>query len=180
MYNKIIQAQDILVSIDMPRKQQNEMSALTLLALASIKEDTRWADAKNVWIGIREIKDFMNSNYGKSYAENTRETIRKDVIHQFRDGAIIEDNGLATNSPKYKYRLTKEFFELIKNYGQGNYWIVSLCNYMEKYESLKSLYSSKKAMKQMPVKINDKNFSFSSGKHNSLQKAIIEEPYMLE
>ncbi len=27
----------------------------------------------------------------------------------------------------------------------------------------------------MPVKINDKEFTFSSGKHNQLQKAIIEE-----
>ena len=27
----------------------------------------------------------------------------------------------------------------------------------------------------MPVKINDKDFTFSPGKHNQLQKAIIEE-----
>ena len=30
-------------------------------------------------------------------------------------------------------------------------------------------------MQKMPVKINDQNFTFSPGKHNQLQKAIIEE-----
>ena len=30
-------------------------------------------------------------------------------------------------------------------------------------------------MKKMPVKINNKDFTFSPGKHNQLQKAIIEE-----
>ncbi len=36
-------------------------------------------------------------------------------------------------------------------------------------------YASKKTMQKMSVKINNSDFTFSPGKHNQLQKAIIEE-----
>ena len=37
------------------------------------------------------------------------------------------------------------------------------------------IYASKKKMTMMPVRINGADFQFSTGKHNELQKAIIEE-----
>ena len=46
---------------------------------------------------------------------------------------------------------------------------------MHYHQSLIEMYASKKKMSMMPVKINGQNFSFSPGKHNGLQKAIIEE-----
>ena len=42
-------------------------------------------------------------------------------------------------------------------------------------EKLIDIYASKKKMTMMPVQINGADFSFSAGKHNELQKAIIEE-----
>ena len=44
-----------------------------------------------------------------------------------------------------------------------------------RHDSLSDIYASKKRMQKMPVKINNKDFTFSPGKHNQLQKAIIEE-----
>lgn len=38
--SKIAEAQEILKALGLPSAQQNDMSALTLLALCSIKEDT--------------------------------------------------------------------------------------------------------------------------------------------
>ena len=43
------------------------------------------------------------------------------------------------------------------------------------HEKLIDLYTSKKKMTMMSVNINGENFIFSAGKHNELQKAIIEE-----
>lgn len=43
------------------------------------------------------------------------------------------------------------------------------------HPSLVETYASKREMIMMPVKINGQDFSFSPGKHNELQKAIIEE-----
>lgn len=111
------------------------------------------------------------SGYKKSYAENSRETFRKQAIHHFRNAAFIEDNGKSTNSPDYRYRLTEEFLAVIR--GNGTTEVVS--HFLSNHESLISIYASKKKFQKIPVTINGKDLSFSVGKHNELQKAIIEE-----
>lgn len=111
------------------------------------------------------------SGYKKSYAENSRETFRKQSIHHFRNAAFIEDNGKSTNSPDYRYRLTEEFLAVIR--GNGTAEVVS--HFLSNHESLISIYVSKKKFQKIPVTINGKDLSFSVGKHNELQKAIIEE-----
>lgn len=50
-----------------------------------------------------------------------------------------------------------------------------MTSFLEKHDSLSNLYASKKKMQKMPVRINNHDFTFSPGKHNQLQKAIIEE-----
>lgn len=47
--------------------------------------------------------------------------------------------------------------------------------FLHYHQSLIEMYASKKKMSMMSVKINGRDFSFSPGKHNELQKAIIEE-----
>lgn len=95
-------------------------------------------------------------------------------MHRFRTAALVEDNGKATNSPNYRYRLTDETLELLKHY-QSVGWHEISSRYMMYHERLVDIYASKKEMKMMPVKINGDDFKFSPGKHNELQKAIIEE-----
>lgn len=111
------------------------------------------------------------SGYKKFYAENSRGTFRKQAIHHFRNAAFIEDNGKSTNSPDYRYRLTEEFLDVIR--GNGTAEVVS--HFLSNHESLISIYASKKKFQKIPVTINGKDLSFSVGKHNELQKAIIEE-----
>ena len=43
------------------------------------------------------------------------------------------------------------------------------------YETLTALYASRKKMLKMPVRLNNHDFTFSPGRHNQLQKAVIEE-----
>ncbi|WP_305557848.1 BsuBI/PstI family type II restriction endonuclease [Methanobrevibacter sp. V74] len=167
-------AKEILKAIEMPERQQNDISAYTLLALSHVREHDNWSHATNDWIRIHDIIRFIDVNYDVQYAENSRETFRKQVIHQFRDAAIIEDNGKATNSPLYRYRLTEEFLKLIQTYDSTK-WDDSLNEFLSKHESLIDLYSSKRELLKKPVLINGKKFSFSPGSHNELQKQIIEE-----
>ena len=54
-------------------------------------------------------------------------------------------------------------------------WKESIKRYLCYHEKLIDLYASKKKMTMMPVNINGESFKFSAGKHNELQKAIIEE-----
>ena len=172
--DKIKEAKNILKAIGMPEKQQSDLCCYTLLAMANITNENNWPNAQNNWIRIHDIISFISEKYGITYAENSRETFRKQAMHTFRDAALIEDNGKATNSPNYKYRITKEKKKLIKSYNTI-YWKDELKKFSNNHESLISLYESKKKMTMMPVNINGQDFNFSVGKHNKLQKAIIEE-----
>jgi hypothetical protein len=171
---KLEEARRILSALDMPSTQQSDICCYTLLAMASIEEQTLWADTTNSWIRIHDIIQFIKNSYNFQYAENSRETFRKQALHHFRNAAIVEDNGLATNSPNYKYRLTEEFLSLIKTYG-SDIWESSLYDFKSTHTSLKETYASKKKIEKMPVMFNDIELTFSTGKHNQLQKAILEE-----
>lgn len=172
--SKLEDTKKLLAALRVPQKQQSDMCCYTLLAIAGLKNGDKWEDATNEWIRIHDVIAFTRDNYGVSYAENSRETIRKQAMHHFRNAAFIEDSGKATNSPNYRYRLTDEMLALIRSYG-GEGWNDELANFLSKHESLIELYSSKRDFNRIPVKINGVDFTFSTGKHNQLQKAIIEE-----
>lgn len=172
--SKLDEAEKILKSLKVPIKQRNNMCCYTLLALAGLRENEEWKAAGNEWIGIHEVIGFIRENYHVVYAENSRETFRKQAMHYFRDAAFIEDNGKATNSPNYCYRLTDEMAGLLQSYKTDN-WNKALCEFQKNHASLIELYASKKQLQKMPVKINNTELAFSAGKHNQLQKAIIEE-----
>jgi len=170
--NKLAAIKELLVRIGMPKRQQNDLCCYSLLALLHLKREDSWESASNDWIRIHDMIIFMNDSYGTTYAENTRESIRKDAMHHFRNAAIIEDNGKATNSPAYRYRVTDEFLLVVQNLALDTNF---LDKFIASHESLIEQYSSKKIVQRMPVKINGKDFTFSPGRHNQLQKAIIEQ-----
>lgn len=170
--DKIEKVRKLLKDIGMPKRQQADLCVLTILGMANLKKTTKWSMATNEWLRIHDIITFVNQNYDVSYAENSRETFRKQALHHFRTAAIVEDNGKATNSPDYRYRLTAEFVEILRKITRSE---EPLKAFKKNHQSLMEIYASKKAMEKMPVKINGKDFTFSTGKHNQLQKAIIEE-----
>lgn len=172
--DKIEETRDFLNRIGMPKAQQADICCYVILAMAGIKPDMQWKEATNEWIRIHDIIQFANSYYGTTYAENSRETFRKQALHHFRTAALVEDNGKVTNSPNYRYRLTEETLQMLRVRDTIE-WQPSLRRFLHYHQSLIEMYASKKKMSMMPVQINGQDFSFSPGKHNELQKAIIEE-----
>ncbi len=172
--DKISETREFLKNIGMPKQQQADICCYVILAMAGVKPEMSWNEATNEWIRIHDIIQFANIYYGTSYAENSRETFRKQALHRFRTAALVEDNGKATNSPNYRYRLTDETLQLIKNIN-SNALDAAMSRFLKYHDKLVDIYSSKKKMTMMPVKINGDDFKFSTGKHNELQKAIIEE-----
>lgn len=172
--DKINEARELLKMLGMPKTQQADICCYVLLAMAGIKPDTLWKDAGNEWIRIHDIIQFANIYYGSTYAENSRETFRKQALHHFRNAALVEDNGKATNSPNYRYRLTEETLQMVRTF-QTSEWQKSVSRFLEYHEKLVDMYASKKKMTMMPVRINGADFQFSIGRHNELQKAIIQE-----
>jgi hypothetical protein len=171
---KIKEAKELLRDLDVPVQQQSDLCALVILALARLQPNDEWILSTNHWIRIHDILLFIKQAYGITYAENSRETIRKQAIHHFRNAAFIEDNGAPTNSPNYRYRLTEEMLSLLKSF-QTMHWSSTKHSFLENHHSLINFYRSIKLMEKMPVKINGNELTFSPGKHNELQKLIIEE-----
>ncbi len=118
---RVKEAIGFLASIGLPREQQNERSALTLLALCDLRPRDPWSGAKAPLRRITEMMDWMLEQYGVRYAPNTRETIRRQSIHQFvQVGLVIEnpdDPRRPINSPKWCYQISAEALHLIRMIG---------------------------------------------------------------
>ena len=142
---------NILITLGVPEKQQNDLCCYVLLVMAKIYPKSKWECAQNEWIRIHDMMSYINMFYRETpYAENTRETVRKNALHHFRTAAFVEDNGLATNSPNYRYRLTEEFLNVLKNKGSEE----SVKTFLKKHESLKSIYASKKDKQKQALSVN--------------------------
>lgn len=179
--SKIAEAQEILKALGLPSAQQNDMSALTLLALCSIKEDTPWADATRTSQHItKEIMAFVNENYKADapYAPNTRETFRRQVLHQFIQAGVAnynpDDPSLPVNSPKAHYAITEEALEVAKSYGTKN-WDSRTQQFAVEYEILRDRYAAERDMHRIPLVIDGNEYYLSPGAHNEVQAAVVEE-----
>lgn len=76
---RVKEALSLLVAVGIPREQQNERSALTLLALANLAPRAPWKDASSPLRRITQMMGWMTEEYGVRYAPNTRETIRRQT-----------------------------------------------------------------------------------------------------
>ncbi|MFA5261701.1 MAG: BsuBI/PstI family type II restriction endonuclease [Candidatus Omnitrophota bacterium] len=177
---KIREAQQILNSLGLPKEQQNEMSALTLLALAGLKPKDIWQSATNESCTVtKDIMSFVSQYYKKEYAPNTRETFRRRVLHQFVQGHIVNYNpdnpSLPTNSPKAHYALTGEALNVIRAWGAKTY--KQLCKeFQAKYGSLNETYQNPRHYKQTPLHLSDGSvLQLSPGKHNQVQASVLKE-----
>ncbi len=117
---KVQDALVVLRALGFPRQQINERSALTLLALLDLKPATPWAKARDRLIGITPMMDFFAEHYGKMYKPNTRETVRRQTIHQFLDAGLVVINSdkpsRATNSPHSVYQIETGALALLRSF----------------------------------------------------------------
>src|SRR5713226_6290048 len=119
------EAREVLKSLGLPRAQQNERSSLTLLALAGLSEKKPWAKTQRPLLRIWDIMRWMKEKYSKEYAANSRETIRRQTVHQFEQARLIDRNpddpARPTNSGNTAYRLTEESAAVLRAYGTNDF-----------------------------------------------------------
>jgi len=105
---RIDEALEVLASLNVPREQQNERSALVLLALLGMTPRKKWSAATNPMLGITEMMDVVRDQFGKKYAPNTRETVRRFTVHQFVQMGLLVANPdnprRPVNSPANRYQ----------------------------------------------------------------------------
>ncbi len=171
-------ALQIIVSLGLPRAQQNERSALCLLALLNLAPGKAWTDAENPLMGITPIIDWVREHYDKEYAPNTRETIRRQTMHQFRDAGIALYNpdrpDRPVNSPKAVYQIEPAALALLRTFNTP-VWHDTLSTYLVDRETLVARYAMEREQNRVPVNIAPgKRIALSPGEHSELIRAIIE------
>ncbi|MAT96573.1 MAG: hypothetical protein CL608_05465 [Anaerolineaceae bacterium] len=175
---RVAEALDVLELLGLPMAQQNERSAMTLLALLNLPPHQPWSSAGRPLLGITPIMDFIREYYGVAYAPNTRETIRRQTVHQFVQATIVVENPddptRPVNSPKWCYQIEPTVFELLRQYGDDQ-WENLLAQYLETAVTLKERYARQRTLNRVPVQVTaDQEITLSAGKHSILIKEIIE------
>ena len=172
-------AQQIIVSLGLPRAQQNERSALCLLALLNLAPGKAWVDVENPLMGISPIMDWVREHYGKEYAPNTRETFRRQTMHQFCDAGVVLYNpdkpDRPVNSPKAVYQIEPAALALLRSFDTPA-WHDNLTAYLAECETLIARYAKEREHNRIPVEIaSDHPITLSPGEHSELIRAIIED-----
>lgn len=177
---KVEQATRLLKDVGLPAAQQNERSALTLLALAGLRPNDSWRKAGHPLLRTVDIMSFIREEYSKDYAANTRETIRRQTLHQFEQTRLVDRNpddpNRPTNSGKNCYALTKEALAIVRAVGSKKAYAAAVANFLTQQGSLQEAYRKRREMNVVPLMLPDgTKLALSPGKHNELQVAVIEQ-----
>jgi adenine-specific DNA-methyltransferase len=176
---RLQEARRILKDLGLPREQQNERSALTLLALVDLKPRTPWSQASSPLCGITPMLEFFAEHYGKVYAPNTRETVRRQTIHQFIQAGLAIPNPdkptRPTNSPHAVYQIEERALALLRSYGTEE-WDSRLTDYLATVGTLSVRYAEEREMRRIPLVLpTGAQITLSPGGQNLLVQRIIEE-----
>ncbi len=146
--------------------------------MANIGPDTPWADAQQPRLNPHGVIAFARDQYGKQYAENTRETIRRQAIHQFIQGGVLarnpDDPSLPTNSPRTHYALTDEALGVVRAFGTDAFEQKARDFLMAVGGGLAARYAEPRAQASITVQLPGQEITLSPGSHNELQRLIIE------
>ena len=164
----------------MPAPQSNEMAGLTLLALCGMTQDDSWSGASRSRRTVTKgIMDHVREHFGRDYAPNTRETFRRQVLHQFVHGGVAEHNPfepeLPTNSPRSHYAISEAALHVVQSFGAAE-WESNVLNFRRDLPAWLARYEDSQSETLVPIRFPDgQEVRLSPGSHNELQKAVIEE-----
>lgn len=175
---------DILKDVGIPFEGQSALRlqrmAQACMAIGGIRKS--FNEVKSVkdgtFLRTREILKFENDHYNENISPGSYDDIRrKDLKLLVLANIAINSSALesqATNDGSRGYCLSDEFADLIRAYGT-DMWADSLLKYQQKSIALTKELESKRELERVPVKLPfGQELLLSWGKHNELQKAIIE------
>jgi type II restriction enzyme len=130
-------------------------------------------------MGVTPIMDWASKHYGKKYAPNTRETFRRQTLHQFVEAGLVAYNpdqpDRPVNSPKAVYQLTPEALRLVRSYVSRE-WETALTAFLTNAPGLATRYAAHRELELVPLTIADgKTINLSPGAHSRLIRDIVEE-----
>ena len=176
---RVASARRALSQLNFDPERCNERSALVLLALLGLDPDTPWNRANNEARRTVQILSWIQENYGRHYAPNSRETIRRFTLHQFIEAALVEENpdkpDRPINSPKWCYRISPQALALLRTLEEPNFQD-RLREYLIEVPGLIEIYAKYRELQRIPVTLpNGSAVTLSPGGQNVLLKKIVED-----
>lgn len=177
----INEALDILESVGIPiDKSERTLERMAVCFLAVANVTNKWNEAKeNTNLKSRAIISFVNEHFEENISSGSYDDIRRKDLKLLVLADLVENSGVnkgsATNDPTRGYSLKADFRNLILTYNTTN-WEDSLKVFIKTKPSLSEILERKRNIEKIPVTLpNGKPLKLSLGKHNILQKEIIEQ-----
>jgi BsuBI/PstI restriction endonuclease domain/BsuBI/PstI restriction endonuclease HTH domain len=130
-------------------------------------------------MGITPIMEWIRRHYKRTYAPNTRETVRRQTMHPFVDAGVALYNpdkpDRPVNSPAAVYQIEPSVLALLHSF-DTDAWRHNLTAYLLERQTLAARYAKERKQRLIPVKIAPgKAIALSPGEHSELIRAIIED-----
>lgn len=176
------EAISILVAVGLPIVGKTERSlermAMAFMAVAGVTNEWKTASDSR-YLKTRDVINFINEHFEEGISSGSYDDIRrKDLKLLVVAGLVLNSSNkpnAATNDPTRGYRLDTEFMTLVQSYGTSS-WKLNVDKFISNQTTLDSLLSRQRNMDKVPVTLpTGTQLSLSTGKHNELQKAIIED-----
>jgi hypothetical protein len=162
--------------------RQLEKMGMAFLAVADIKRSKDWSKARvreADTLKSRDIITYVNENFAENISKGSYDDIRrKDLNLPVVAGIIMASAnkpGAAHNDPTRGYSLSPEYLDIIRCFSKKT-WVEQVEKFMSGRVALNEKLAQHREINQMPVKLpNGIIYNFGPGKHNLLQKAVVEE-----
>lgn len=123
--------------------------------------------------------DFLRDQHGAKYAPNTRETFRRQVLHQFVSEGIADSNPfdpeLPTNSPHAHYAVTLAALSAVRAFN-SKAWEEAVGRFRQERRQHLLRRPGEDMRHRVPVQLPEGHqLLLSPGKHNEVQRAVVEE-----
>jgi type II restriction enzyme len=169
-----------VVGIPLTGKTERAMERIAISFLAVAGVTSNWKQAKNnTNLRTRDIINFVNEHFEETISSGSYDDIRRKDLKLLILSDLIINSGTskrsATNDPTRSYALHPQLRELIITYNTPQ-WKQALSKFNTGKEKLSDILIRRRTLEKVPVKLpSGKTIDLSFGKHNILQKQIIEE-----
>ena len=177
----------ILNSLGIPfdglSERRLEKMGMAFLAVVDVKNSDEWQNAKQSGEGwapqTRQIIEYINEYFEESISSGSYDDIRRKDLKLPTVAGVIErsanDPAAATNNPTRGYALSPIYTYIVRTFGASG-WEDDVDELLAETGALREKMSCLRQMDMIDVTIpGEKKLYFSTGEHNQLQKAVIEE-----
>lgn len=158
-----------------------ERMAIAFLACGDIKSVKEFKQVKdldsNYSLKTRGVINFVNEHFYEKISSGSYDDIRRKDLKLLTIAEVVLQSSpnSATNDSTRGYGINPMYANLIKKFGSKN-WEKRVTSKLKGIEPLSQKLKRKRAIKKVKVTLpSGGKLEFSTGEHNDLQKAIIED-----